>query len=244
MRYHHSASVTNDSDNLTRFRILLVEDEVALARAVGDMLRASGYDVEVSGDGAKALTIANERSYDLIVLDVMLPSMDGFRVATELRRGGHNVPILMLTARDETADKVGGLKAGADDYLTKPFEAEELLARIEALMRRTVRQSGPGLRTYDFGGMRVDFGKSRLVRDDRTVDLSEQECRLLQYMVENRGETVSRDTLLREVWGYDTVPITRTVDVHIAWLRQKVEADPKQPRFIVTVHGRGYRFDG
>lgn len=227
-----------------RFRILLVEDEASLARAVGDMLRASGYDVEVSGDGALALKAANERSYDLIVLDVMLPSMDGFHVASELRRRGNNTPILMLTARDETEDKVGGLRAGADDYLTKPFEADELLARIEALMRRSARQSGPGLRTYDFGGMRVDFTKGRLIRDEKTTDLSEQECRLLQYLVENRSDVVSRDTLLREVWGYDTVPITRTVDVHIAWLRQKIEADPKQPRFIVTVHGRGYRFDG
>jgi two-component system, OmpR family, alkaline phosphatase synthesis response regulator PhoP len=237
-------SVTEEPSSPHRYRILLVEDEAALARAVADMLRASSYEVEISGDGGKALEMAQERSYDLIILDVMLPTMDGFEVASELRRRGNNTPILMLTARDEIDDKVGGLRAGADDYLTKPFEAEELLARIEALMRRSARQSGPGLRTYDFGGMRVDFARGRLVRDEKTVDLSEQECRLLQYLVENRGELVSRDTLLKEVWGYDTVPITRTVDVHIAWLRQKIEADPKSPRFIVTVHGRGYRFDG
>ncbi len=236
--------MTSDSGNQNHLRILLVEDEASLARTIRDMLHASNYEVEVSGDGAEALQLALGRSYDLIVLDVMLPSMDGFHVAGDLRRRGNNTPILMLTARDEVEDKVGGLKAGADDYLTKPFEAAEFLARIEALMRRTARQSGPGLRTYDFGGMRVDFAKSRLVRDEKTIDLSEQECRLLQYLIENRGEVVSRDTLLREVWGYETVPITRTVDVHVAWLRQKIEADPKQPRFIVTVHGRGYRFDG
>lgn len=228
----------------TRLRILLVEDEPSLARTLADLLGGSGYEVETCGDGEAALRIANERAYDLILLDVMLPSLDGFEVASGLRRRGVDTPILMLTARDELSDKVMGLKSGADDYVTKPFEAEELLARIEALLRRTSRELGSELRSYDFGGMRVDFTKRKVIRENETADLSDQESRLLRYLIENRGQVVSRDTLLKEVWGYDTVPITRTVDVHIAWLRQKVEADPRSPRFIVTVHGKGYRFDG
>ena len=228
----------------TRQRVFLVEDEPALARALSDMLAGNGYDVESCADGQEALNSAKDRSYDLIVLDVMLPSLDGFEIAARLRRSGTDTPILMLTARDELSDKVMGLKSGADDYLTKPFEAEELLARIEALLRRASRDLGSDLRIHDFGGMRIDFTRRKIIRDGETVDLSDQESSLLWYLIENRGEVVSRDTLLKEVWGYDTVPITRTVDVHIAWLRQKIEADAKSPRFIVTVHGKGYRFEG
>ena len=228
----------------TRQRVFLGEDEPALARVLSDMLAGNGYDVESCADGQEALNSANDRSYDLIVLDVMLPSLDGFEVAARLRRSGTDTPILMLTARDELSDKVMGLKSGADDYLTKPFEAEELLARIEALLRRASRDLGSDLRTHDFGGMRIDFTRRKIIRDGETVDLSDQESSLLRYLIENRGKVVSRDTLLKEVWGYDTVPITRTVDVHIAWLRQKIEADAKSPRFIVTVHGKGYRFEG
>ena len=228
----------------TRQRVFLVEDELALARALSDMLAGNGYDVESCADGQEALNSAKDRSYDLIVLDVMLPSLDGFEIAARLRRSGTDTPILMLTARDELSDKVMGLKSGADDYLTKPFEAEELLARIEALLRRASRDLGSDLRIHDFGGMRIDFTRRKIIRDGETVDLSDQESSLLWYLIENRGEVVSRDTLLKEVWGYDTVPITRTVDVHIAWLRQKIEADAKSPRFIVTVHGKGYRFEG
>ena len=227
-----------------RQRVFLVEDEPALARVLSDMLAGNGYDVESCADGQEALNSANDRAYDLIVLDVMLPSLDGFEVAARLRRSGTDTPILMLTARDELSDKVMGLKSGADDYLTKPFEAEELLARIEALLRRASRDLGSDLRTHDFGGMRIDFTRRKIIRDGETVDLSDQESNLLRYLIENRGKVVSRDTLLKEVWGYDTVPITRTVDVHIVWLRQKIEADAKSPRFIVTVHGKGYRFEG
>lgn len=228
----------------TRQRVFLVEDEPALARALSDMLTDNGYDVERCADGQEALGSANDRAYDLILLDVMLPSLDGFEVAARLRRSGTDTPILMLTARDELSDKVMGLKSGADDYLTKPFEADELLARIEALLRRASRDRGSDLRTHDFGGMRIDFTRRKIIRDAETLDLSDQESSLLRYLIENRSEVISRDTLLKEVWGYDTVPITRTVDVHIAWLRQKIEADARSPRFIVTVHGKGYRFDG
>lgn len=228
-----------------RPRVFLVEDEPALARALADMMTGSGYDVETCADGAEALRTAHLRAFDLILLDVMLPSLDGFEVAAGLRRRGVGVPILMLTARDELSDKVMGLKSGADDYVTKPFEAEELLARMEALLRRASPGRRSEIGSHDFGGMRMDFSKRKLTRGGQTLDLSEQESRLLQYLVEHRGESViTRETLLKEVWGYDTVPITRTVDVHIAWLRQKIETDPKSPEFIITVHGRGYRFAG
>lgn len=225
-------------------RILIVEDEAVLARTLRDMLGAEGYEVETRADGKQGFEAAAAGAYDLILLDVMLPKMDGFEVAEALRRKGVATPILMLTARDETGDKVSGLKAGADDYLTKPFEADELLARIEALLRRTSPRAGEEMRHFDFGGMRADFVNNRLIRKDTTIDLPDQESRLLRYFAEHRGEVVSRETLLREVWDYKAVPFTRTVDVHVSWLRQKIEADAKDPRFIVTVHGRGYRFEG
>ena len=228
----------------TQKRVLLVEDETALARTLGDMLLAEGYRVEAHEDGQRALDAASDGTHDLILLDVMLPSMNGFEVSRSLRRRGVDTPILMLTARDELEDKVGGLRSGADDYLTKPFEAEELLARIEALLRRAARDIVPQLGSYEFGGIRADFARNQLVREGQTIALPEQESRLLRYLVEHRRQVVSRETLLREVWDYKAVPLTRTVDVHVAWLRQKVEVDPKSPRFIVTVRGRGYRFEG
>jgi two-component system alkaline phosphatase synthesis response regulator PhoP len=165
-------------------------------------------------------------------------------VAARLRRLGVHTPILMLTARDELDDKVNGLRAGADDYLTKPFEVEELLARVEALMRRASRAPASRGRAFEVGGMRIDFAVNRVLRGQEVIELSDQESRLLRYMVDHRGEVVSRDTLLREVWGYESIPITRTVDAHVSWLRQKLEEDPRNPRLIVTVHGQGYRFDG
>lgn len=228
----------------THRRILIIEDERVLARTLRDMLRGEGYEVDVKGDGKQGFVAATEGAFDLILLDIMLPSMDGFEIAESLRRKGVNTPILMLTARDELGDKVTGLRAGADDYVTKPFEADELLARVEALLRRTSHRKGSELRHFDFGGMRADFVNNRLIRKDKTIDLPDQESRLLQYFAEHRGEVVSRETLLKEVWDYKAVPFTRTVDVHVSWLRQKIEADPKDPRFIVTVHGRGYRFEG
>lgn len=233
-----------NATELTTRRLLIVEDEAVLARTLADMLRAEGYEVEVRADGRQGFEAAIAGAYDLVLLDVMLPFMDGFEVAEALRRKGVGTPILMLTARDELNDKVTGLKSGADDYLTKPFEADELLARIEALLRRTSPKAGEDLRHFDFGGMRADFVNNRLIRKDQTIDLPDQESRLLRYFAEHRGEVVSRETLLKDVWDYTAVPFTRTVDVHVSWLRQKIEADPKDPRFIVTVHGRGYRFEG
>lgn len=225
-----------------RRRILLVEDEPGLRRTLKDLLLSSGYTVETSGDGAEAQELAEREPYDLIVLDVMLPSRSGFDVARNLRKNSVLTPILMLTARTELNNKVQGFKSGADDYLTKPFEAPELLVRVEALLRRA--QSGPRKKvsTWDFHGITVDFTKARMVKKGEEIVLSERECRLLQHLIESRGEVVTRDELLEEVWGYEAAPMTRTVDVHISWLRQKLEDDPANPKFIVTVHGQGYRF--
>jgi two-component system alkaline phosphatase synthesis response regulator PhoP len=226
----------------TGARILLVEDEANLRRTITDLLKSDGYEVSTSDDGLEAQELAMSKPFDLIILDVMLPSRSGFDVCRHLRRHGVNTPILMLTARSELTNKVQGFKAGGDDYLTKPFETPELQARIEALLRRGSGSARTELRTYEFDGIQVDFDKSRLTKNGKTTVLGERECRLLRYLVERKGSVLSRDELLQEVWGYKSVPLTRTVDVHIAWLRQKIEDDPKNPQFIVTVHGHGYRF--
>ena len=225
-----------------RRRILLVEDEAGLRRTLKDLLVSSGYVVETSGDGVEAQGRAETEAFDLIVLDVMLPSRSGFDVARNLRKNGVQTPVLMLTARTELNNKVQGFKSGADDYVTKPFEAPELLVRVEALLRRAQAGSRKKIQAWDFEDISVDFTKARLIRKGKQIDLSERECRLLQHLIESRGEVVTRDELLEEVWGYEAPPMTRTVDVHISWLRQKLEDDPANPRFIVTVHGQGYRF--
>jgi two-component system alkaline phosphatase synthesis response regulator PhoP len=227
---------------MIRRRILLVEDEPGLRRTLKDLLASSGYTVETSGDGAEAQDRAERETFDLIVLDVMLPSRSGFDVAKGLRRNGIQTPILMLTARTELNNKVQGFKSGADDYLTKPFEGPELLVRMEALLRRAQAGARKKVSKWDFQDITVDFTKARMVKKGEEITLSERECRLLQHLIESQGEVVTRDELLEEVWGYEAAPMTRTVDVHISWLRQKLEEDPANPRFIVTVHGQGYRF--
>ncbi|MCP4658866.1 MAG: response regulator transcription factor [bacterium] len=225
-------------------RILLVEDEPSLVLTLTDRLIAEGYAVETAGDGETGLAVACEGSFDLIVLDVMLPRMNGFDVCRELRRRGLETPILMLTARGQVVDKVVGLKLGADDYLTKPFEMMELLARLEALLRRARAPIAAAAGSYAFGDVRIDFGRGEVSRDGRPVELSALEFKLLQHFIEHRKAVLSRDQLLDEVWGYEATPYTRTVDVHVASLRQKIEPQPGQPQFIVTVHGRGYKFVG
>ena len=223
-------------------RILLVEDESNLRRTLTDLLKSDGYLVESSGDGLEAQELALKNPFDVIILDVMLPSRNGFEVCRHLRERGVNTPILMLTARNELNSKVQGFKAGSDDYLTKPFETPELEARIEALLRRASGGPRAELKSYDFDDVHIDFKKSQVVKDGKTTTMGEREARLLRYLIERKGTAISRDELLQEVWGYKSVPLTRTVDVHIAWLRQKIEEDPKNPQYIVTVHGQGYRF--
>jgi len=227
---------------MSRGRILSVEDETNLRRTLSDLLKSDGYTVESSGDGLEAQNLALSQAYDLIILDVMLPSRNGFDICRHLRKSGVNTPILMLTARSELNNKVQGLKSGGDDYLTKPFETPELQARVEALLRRAAAGPRAEIKNYDFDGIHVDFTTARVTKNGKAITLGERECRLLRYLVERKGIVLSRDELLQEVWGYKSVPLTRTVDVHIAWLRQKIEDDPKNPQYIVTVHGQGYRF--
>jgi two-component system alkaline phosphatase synthesis response regulator PhoP len=199
--------------------------------------------VETASDGAEGLEKALGGEFSLIILDLMLPKKSGFDVCDELRQAGVSTPVLMLTARGQTMDKVLGLKIGADDYLTKPFEMVELLARLEALLRRSAT-SGRVSSTYSFGPIRVDFRSTEVYRDGAMLALSAKEFQLLQYFIEHSGETLSREKLLHEVWDYQSTPSTRTVDVHVAWLRQKIEQDPRHPQWILTVHGMGYKFAG
>jgi two-component system, OmpR family, alkaline phosphatase synthesis response regulator PhoP len=224
-------------------RILLVEDEPGLVLTLSDRLRGEGHRVESAADGQTGFAMASGGAYDLIVLDVMLPRKNGMDVCRELRERGVATPILMLTARGQTVDKVVGLKIGADDYLTKPFEMLELLARVEALLRRTPGMGAPG-EIYQFGSIRLDVRRTEVTRNGKPVTLSAKEFQLLRYLAEHRGTTVSRETLLSEVWGYGGVTSSRTVDVHVAWLRQKLEEDSRQPQWILTVHGMGYRLAG
>jgi len=224
-------------------RLLLVEDEPGLVITLSDRLAREGYAIETSGDGESAVERAASENFDLVLLDVMLPRMNGFDVLRELRRRGIETPVIMLTARGQVVDKVVGLKLGADDYVTKPFEMVELLARVEAKLRRApaVVRRADG---YQFGGVRVDFRRAEVSKDGEAVELSAREFQLLRYFIEHRGATLTREELLNEVWGYNAMPSTRTVDVHVAWLRQKVEPTPRHPQYILTVHGMGYKFAG
>jgi two-component system alkaline phosphatase synthesis response regulator PhoP len=225
-------------------KILLVEDEPGLVLTLTDRLVSEGYAVEAASDGEAALARTEDESFDLIILDVMLPAKDGFDVCRDLRQKGNQTPILMLTARSQVVDKVVGLKLGADDYLTKPFEMMELLARVEALLRRAPARKGESLDSYSFGNVRVDFRRAEVTREGKFVELSALEFKLLKYFIENRGATISRDELLDKVWGYDAMPYSRTVDVHVSWLRQKLESNPAHPQYILTVHRQGYKFAG
>ena len=221
-------------------RILVIEDEAALRLALSDRLRSEGYEVETAADGEQGWDRARQGGFDLILLDVMLPGRSGFDLCRDLRREGVATPILMLTARGEVLDRVLGLKLGADDYLVKPFETAELLARIEALLRRAQPDTEGG--AFAFGEVRVDFKRVEVTKGGEPVELSALEFRLLRYFVEHRGEVLSRDRLLDEVWGYSAEVYSRTVDQHVATLRRKIESDPRRPRHVVTVHGLGYRF--
>jgi len=225
-------------------RILLVEDEESLVLTLRDRLTSEGYAVEVASDGDRASELGAQPRFDLIVLDVALPKKNGFDVCRDLRQRGIHTPILMLTARGQVVDKVLGLKLGADDYLTKPFETIELLARIEALLRRGRTVANGTAEAYAFCNVQVDFRSAVVMRDGQTVDLSGLELKLLRYFIDHRGAVLSRDELLDKVWGYEAMPVTRTVDVHVASLRQKIETNPGRPEFIVTVHGMGYKFVG
>jgi two-component system, OmpR family, alkaline phosphatase synthesis response regulator PhoP len=225
--------------------LLLVEDEEALRITLSDRLESEGYVVNLATTGEEGLERATQLPFDLIILDVMLPGKNGFDVCRDIRQAGLATPILMLTARGQTVDKVIGLKLGADDYVTKPFETLELLARIEALLRRAATSKLPAQPGVEqFGKIRIDMRGTEVQKDSKVVNLSAREFQLLRYFIENRGKTLSRDELLKEVWGYNASTFTRTVDVHVASLRQKLETDPKKPLLIATIAGLGYKFCG
>ena len=229
---------------MSRPRVLVVEDDEAMAVALHDGFAYEGYEVTVARDGETGLQLARESSPDLMILDVMLPKMTGLEVCKILRGEGSGLPIIMLTARGQEIDKVLGLKLGADDYVTKPFSFMELTARVEAVLRRTQ----PGGRTqrveHRFGDVTVDLDRHEATRAGEPLELTPREFRLLGYLLEHRAEVVTREELLDAVWGYDTIPFTRTVDTHIAKLRKKIEADPSDPQHIITVHRLGYKFVG
>jgi two-component system, OmpR family, alkaline phosphatase synthesis response regulator PhoP len=225
-----------------RANVLFVEDEEALRMTVGDRLRNEGYVVECAADGDEGFQKATQNPFDLIILDVMLPRKSGFIICRDIRQAGLITPILMLTARGQTSDKVNGLKIGADDYVTKPFNMLELMARVEALLRRAPSRPVAQTGAFNFGSIRVDLVGTETTRDGEVLNLSAREFQLLRYFIEHRGATLSREELLKQVWGYSADMYTRTVDVHVASLRQKLEDDPKQPKFILTVQGLGYKF--
>lgn len=226
--------------NAGRKQVLVVEDERALGMALEDRLIAEGWEVEWVRDGAKGLQRALDGSFEILILDLMLPGMDGFEVVRELSARGSTLPVLILSARGEIHDRVVGLKLGADDYLVKPFEMAELLARMEALTRRRGPPEPRG--TVSFGDVVVDLTASRVTRQGLPVELSAKEYQLLAYFLHHRDQVLSRERLLRDVWSYKGLPETRTVDVHVGSLRRKLEANRRRPRHLLTVRGRGYRF--
>jgi DNA-binding response OmpR family regulator len=226
---------------MTMPRILIVEDEPQMRLGLKDNLEFEGYEVEFAEDGQTGLQKIFWQAYDLIILDVMLPKLSGFDVCKAAREKGVKTPILMLTAKGEEIDKVLGLELGADDYVTKPFGLRELLARIKAILRRKSDLPSPAEVKFLIGQLEVNFKTFEAFRDRQSVSLSHREFEVLKFLWQNQNQTVSRDQLLTEVWGYDEFPTTRTVDNFIVRLRQKIEADPAHPRHILTVHGVGYK---
>jgi two-component system alkaline phosphatase synthesis response regulator PhoP len=221
--------------------ILLIEDEPGLVLTISDLLSAEGYRVDSASDGDVGLRKATEEKFALIILDVMLPKKSGFDVCRELRHRAIDTPILMLTAKTQVVDRVVGLKLGADDYLTKPFDPAELLARVEALLRRVHKENRAEVRNFQFGDVAVDFERSEVSKAGRPLALAGKELQLLRYLVNHRDRVVPREEILQQVWEYDSEVSSRTIDVHIAWLRQKLD-NPQNPKYIQTVRGKGYRF--
>jgi len=222
-------------------KILIVEDEPDMVMGLEDNLKFEGFQVITATDGLAALDLAANTCPDLILLDLMLPKLNGYEVCKQLRAKGLDTPIIMLTAKSQEVDKILGLELGADDYITKPFSIRELLARIKAVLRRP-RRPPTRIDTYTFGNVKIDFRKSVAIKNGVPMDLSHYEAEILRVLITNKGEPISRNRLLDEVWGYELYPTTRTIDNHIVKLRQKVEDDPHDPAHILTVHGMGYKF--
>jgi len=223
-------------------RILLVEDEPGVVLILQDLLRAEGYEVETATDGNLGRELATQNRFDLLVLDVMLPGADGFAICHAARQHGFDGGILMLTAKSRTQDRVEGLDKGADDYLVKPFDPDELLARVKALLRRVHREQLTPVMRFQFGKVSVDFAESEVLRDGQPVKLAAKEYQLLRCLIDHRGQVLTRERILNQVWKEQSFITIRTVDVHVAWLRQKLEENPQSPKHILTVRGEGYRF--
>jgi len=223
--------------------ILIVEDEPDMATGLRDNLEFEGYEVRIARDGEEALASAAEWAPDLILLDLMLPRRNGLDVCRELRHRGMRIPIIMLTARGQETDKVVGLEIGADDYVTKPFSVRELMARVHVQLRRTVCENA-AVEQFQFGEVELDFKRQHAARAGQRLHLTAREFDILKYFVRRRGETISRDELLDKVWGFRAYHLSRTVDNHIAKLRQKIERLPTEPEYLITVHGLGYKFLG
>ena len=227
-------------------KVLVVEDYAPLRNAVCQGLTEAGYVVESAEDGQQAMWRVKSFEYDVVLLDLMIPHVDGLSILSYIRDSGREANVLVVTAKDSLEDRVTGLNLGADDYLVKPFEMAELLARVEALLRRSASTTAAATTTesYKFGDVSIDFRRAEVTKNGVPLELSAREFKLLRYFIEHRGAALSRDELLNEVWGYNAMPSTRTVDVHIAWLRQKIEDNPRHPQLILTVHGLGYKFAG
>jgi two-component system alkaline phosphatase synthesis response regulator PhoP len=224
-------------------RILIVEDEAGIARVVTDLLRSEGHTVEAERDGKSGLKRLTENPFDLVVLDLMMPGMGGMDVCRAAREQGFDGAILMLTAKGEISDRVKGLKMGADDYLVKPFNSEELLARVNALLRRIHKAELTPVMRIEFGNVSADFMTMEFRKNGEALPLAAKEAELLRFLVNRRGQVLSRETILKHVWKAQPFITARTVDVHVAWLRQKLEEDPQSPSHILTVRGEGYRFE-
>ncbi len=222
-------------------RVLIIEDDASIRRGLLDALTAEHFDVHQCSDGTEGLTVARQKKLDLVILDVMLPGMNGFEICKALRTSGNEVPILMLTGKGEEADKVLGLELGADDYLTKPFSVRELIARVKALLRRQAHIDQT-IDEVSFGDIHLDFVKQEARRGTKSLHLTSREYTLLRFMIAREGEVIARSTLLDEVWGYEQTPTTRTVDNFILNLRKKIEANPAKPKHLVTIHTSGYKF--
>ena len=234
---------TNTAEERATAKILIVEDEPNMVAGLRDNFEFEGYTVITARDGVEGLQRALDESPDLVVLDVMMPRMSGLEVCKQLRAKRGSIPIIMLTARGQEVDKVVGLELGADDYVTKPFSIRELLARVKAVLRRTAVVPKE-MEQHSFADIEVDLKRCRVLKSGKALEVSSKEFELLKYFICHSGEILSRDRLLEEVWGYDNYPTTRTVDTHLVRLRQKLEPDPEQPQYFLTVHGTGYRFVG
>jgi two-component system alkaline phosphatase synthesis response regulator PhoP len=223
-------------------KILIIEDEADLVKGLTLNLADEGYVVDWAADGREGLGKALEDSPDLIILDIMLPGMNGLDICRELRQKKANIPVIMLTAKGEEVDKVVGLEIGADDYMTKPFSIRELLARVKAHLRREKRELRKVPKTCVFGDVEIDFVHFKVRKKGREFDLTSLEVDILKYLIAHKGEVVTREALLDKIWGYEKFPTTRTIDNHILKLRKKIEDDPSRPRHIFSIYGEGYRF--